>query len=215
MEIEVWEVALRVALAAALGALLGLERELSAQPAGLRTHLLVALGAVMFTVAGLEAGAGSDPARVAAQVASGVGFLGAGAILREGASVRGLTTAASLWVAAAVGVACGLGAGWAASFSVGVALIALVGLKRLERTTFPQRRGQDVALFLNAGADLRGVTDAAIATLGDGCKVRSISPAGVQTRVELHVRLPREADLVGIVESLEALDLVEAVELAR
>src|SRR2546423_2551480 len=100
-------VAAQIALAIVLGAAIGLERELSAQPAGLRTHMLVALGAVIVTLAGAHVAA-NNPATLAAPVITGVGFLGGGAILREGTGVRGLTTAASLWVTAAVGVAVGL-----------------------------------------------------------------------------------------------------------
>ena len=90
----------RLGLSVVFGAVIGLERELAAQPAGLRTHILVALGAALFTLVGTEV-AGTDPTRIAAQVVSGVGFLGAGAILREGPTIRGLTTAATLWAAAA------------------------------------------------------------------------------------------------------------------
>ena len=98
----------RLLVATALAGVIGLERELDAQAAGFRTHVLVGLGAGLFTVVGTGLD-GSDPTRIAAQVVTGVGFLGAGAILHSGVTVRGLTTAASLWVAAAAGVACGLG----------------------------------------------------------------------------------------------------------
>jgi putative Mg2+ transporter-C (MgtC) family protein len=96
--------AVRLLIAAALGALIGLEREIHDHPAGMRTHLLVSLGSAAFPAPG------ADPARIAAQVVTGVGFLGAGAILKEGATIRGLTTAASLWAVAAVGMAAGAGA---------------------------------------------------------------------------------------------------------
>src|SRR5262245_178275 len=101
--------AVRLLVAAALGALVGLEREIRDPPAGMRTHLLVCLGSAGFTVLSIAAfpAPGSDPARVAAQIVTGVGFLGAGAILKEGATIRGLTTAASLWAVAAVGMAAG------------------------------------------------------------------------------------------------------------
>src|SRR5690348_7809892 len=102
-----WVVLLQVAVAALLGAAIGFEREIGSQPAGLRTHMLVSLGAGLFTLAGAEV-MHTDPTRVAAQVVTGVGFLGGGAIFKEGLSVRGLTTAASLWVTAAAGLAVGL-----------------------------------------------------------------------------------------------------------
>ncbi|HEV8489487.1 MAG TPA: MgtC/SapB family protein [Candidatus Limnocylindrales bacterium] len=107
-----FDLSLRLLLAAALGALIGVEREIHGHPAGMRTHLLVALGAAIFTVLsiygfGQPGQAGLDPSRIAAQIVSGIGFLGAGAILKEGATIRGLTTAASLWATAAVGLAAG------------------------------------------------------------------------------------------------------------
>src|SRR3954470_7015081 len=108
----------RIALAGLLGALLGFEREIRGHDPGMRTHALVALGAALYTVAGaygftdIHKGPNIDPARVAAQVVAGIGFIGAGAVMRSGVSVKGLTTAASLWVSAAVGVAAGAGAYW-------------------------------------------------------------------------------------------------------
>ena len=91
--------AIRLIIAAALGALIGLEREIHDHPAGMRTHLLVSVGSAGFTVLSIAAfpAPGADPARIAAQIVTGIGFLGAGAILKEGATIRGLTTAASLW----------------------------------------------------------------------------------------------------------------------
>ncbi|MEO8437122.1 MAG: MgtC/SapB family protein [Chloroflexota bacterium] len=113
------EIALRLVVASLLGAAIGFEREIHAHPAGMRTHLLVSLGAAAFSVLSIfffvsaAAPNGSlptDPSRIAAQIVSGIGFLGAGAILKYGTSVRGLTTAASLWATAAVGMAAGSGA---------------------------------------------------------------------------------------------------------
>jgi putative Mg2+ transporter-C (MgtC) family protein len=132
---------LRILLAAGLGAGVGLERELSDQPAGLRTHILVSLGAALFTVAGAygvaaltgEPSTRFDPTRVAAQVVTGIGFLGAGAIIQQGVNVRGLTTAASLWVTAAIGLAVGIGYYQAATVTTVVTIIALVVLKPVER----------------------------------------------------------------------------------
>src|SRR4051794_10694998 len=110
---------LRVVVAAGLGGAVGLERELREREAGFRTHLLVSLGSALFTIVSAYGfheflvGGGNivrtDPSRIAAQIVTGIGFLGAGAIIREGLSVRGLTTAATLWVVAAIGMACGAG----------------------------------------------------------------------------------------------------------
>jgi putative Mg2+ transporter-C (MgtC) family protein len=121
----------RLLLASLLGGCLGLEREIHGRPAGFRTHLLVSLGACLFAVCSLELHRifGVDPGRIAAQVVTGIGFLGAGAIIREKASIRGLTTAACLWVAAALGLACGFGLLYLA---IGVTLLALSSLLLLK-----------------------------------------------------------------------------------
>jgi putative Mg2+ transporter-C (MgtC) family protein len=105
----------RLLIAAVLGAVIGIEREIHDHPAGIRTHLLVSLGSALFTVLSIVGfpsadGTATDPSRVAAQIVTGIGFLGAGAIIKYGPSVRGLTTAASLWAAAGIGMAAG--AGW-------------------------------------------------------------------------------------------------------
>lgn len=131
------EVILRLLLAAILGGLIGLEREIHGRPAGFRTHLLVSLGACVFTVTSvyfhkLYAEAGVDPSRVAAQVVTGIGFLGAGAIIREKASIHGLTTAACLWVASAIGVACGVGLYAVSAVVTMVAIVSLLLLKKVE-----------------------------------------------------------------------------------
>jgi putative Mg2+ transporter-C (MgtC) family protein len=107
------EVLLRLFVAAALGGAIGLERELRERQAGLRTHLVVSVGAALFTLVSAygftDFGPRVDPTRIAAQIVTGIGFLGAGAIIRQGLSVRGLTTAATLWLVAAIGMAAGAG----------------------------------------------------------------------------------------------------------
>ena len=105
------QIALRLAVALGLGALVGLERELQRQEAGFRTHAVVSLGAAIFTVVSAYAftGIGTDPTRIAAQVVSGIGFIGAGTIIQSRGGVKGLTTAASLWAVAGVGMAAGAG----------------------------------------------------------------------------------------------------------
>lgn len=107
-----WQMLSRLAVATLLGAVVGYERERAARPAGIRTHGLVSLGSALFTVVSLYGfGATGDPTRVAAQIVTGVGFLGAGAILHQRQNIQGLTTAASLWVTAAIGMAVGVGMG--------------------------------------------------------------------------------------------------------
>ena len=135
-----WEEAmLRVLAAAALGGAVGLERELREREAGLRTHLLVCMGSALFTLvsaygfheflASGDAVIRADPTRIAAQIVTGIGFLGAGAIIREGLAVRGLTTAATLWVVAAIGMASGAGYYAAAVTATVLTVIALWPLR--------------------------------------------------------------------------------------
>jgi len=123
--------------AAVLGGLLGLEREIHGRPAGLRTHLLVSLGAAAFMlmsplVASMSQIMPGDPGRIAAQIVTGIGFLGAGAIVKEGVNIRGLTTAACLWVAASIGMACGAGLFAEALLIFALAMFALVLLPNVE-----------------------------------------------------------------------------------
>lgn len=129
------ELVLRLVIAALLGAALGVEREIYQKTAGLRTHTLVAAGAALFTIAGAYAfeGADVDPTRVAAQVVTGIGFIGAGAMIRTGFTVSGITTATTLWFAAALGLATGFGMYLFAAVSLGVALVIMIGFAPVRR----------------------------------------------------------------------------------
>jgi putative Mg2+ transporter-C (MgtC) family protein len=123
----------RLILAALLGGIIGLERQLRHRPAGLRTHMFICFGAAMFTLLSRQlAGVESDSARIAAQIIPGIGFIGAGSILHARASVTGLTTAATLFVVAGIGMAAGGGLYLTAVFATGLILISLVVLGRIE-----------------------------------------------------------------------------------
>lgn len=142
--IEIQGVFARLGLALVLGSLIGLERQRRHRIAGLRTNALVSLGAASFTVVSLMVPNDTSPTRVAAQVVSGIGFLGAGVILREGFNVRGLTTAATLWCAAAVGVAAGTGFYWAAIGTAGFIMATNLGLRPLAHSMRArQRKGME------------------------------------------------------------------------
>jgi putative Mg2+ transporter-C (MgtC) family protein len=135
------EAFLRLALAAVLGGAIGLEREYHHKPAGLRTNMLIALGSALFSILSVELGAGAgSPDRIAAQVVTGIGFLGAGAILRSRENIHGLTTAATIWVNAAIGMAAGLGSYVVATLAATLTLIVLAILPYIERR-FEQRGG--------------------------------------------------------------------------
>jgi putative Mg2+ transporter-C (MgtC) family protein len=145
----------RILVGALLGLAIGYEREIHGHPAGLRTHMLVALGSALFTVLSIhgfigDPGPGADPTRIAAvdptriaaQIVSGIGFLGAGAILKDGIVIRGLTTAASLWATSAVGMAAGAGEYMIAAVAAAVILVSLWPINaiadRLHGTSLPE-----------------------------------------------------------------------------
>ncbi len=169
--------ALRLVSAAILGAVIGLEREHSGRSAGMRTQLLVALGSALAMLVSLEfatkfayQSAGGvvsvDPARVAYGVMGGIGFIGAGAILRYGSGIMGLTTAASLWCTAAVGLACGFGMYLLAAITTVLVLFALIFLAKLE-TIIPSRRFRKVTVVIPiSGADNLAIFKSKLTALG-------------------------------------------------
>ncbi|MCL2264483.1 MAG: MgtC/SapB family protein [Treponema sp.] len=135
------DMVIRLALSFAAGSIIGIERSSRRQVAGLRTHILISLGAsclMMLSIWLPQQIGGGDPGRIAAQVVAGMGFLGAGAIIKLGNNIRGLTTAASLWVTAAIGLAIGAGMFIAALTVVVLALITLIFLHFVERKLFPE-----------------------------------------------------------------------------
>jgi putative Mg2+ transporter-C (MgtC) family protein len=167
-DLPLWELIVRILVAAALGGAVGFEREYHDQPAGFRTHILVSLGAALFTLIGSygliafdqQQGLNvvGDPSRVTAQIVSGIGFLGAGAILRYGLNVRGLTTAASLWVVAAIGAAVGIGYWWGAIFVTVAVLSALYGLKWVEDKILHKLKPGRAKFEIGMGPQLRIAT---------------------------------------------------------
>jgi putative Mg2+ transporter-C (MgtC) family protein len=198
---------LRVGVAAALGGAIGLERELDEKAAGLRTHMLVSTGAALFTLAGAYGfggfpGRSVDPSRVAAQIVTGIGFLGAGVIFRQGFTVRGLTTAASLWVVAAIGMASGIGFWKGAVLATAVGLLSLRPLEWLKERMIPQRAASRLMVVLAEGATSGGVLDA-LERSGDLLALRRDG-----TRVEVEVRLDRE-QRTRVLDAVAALPEVE------
>jgi putative Mg2+ transporter-C (MgtC) family protein len=196
MNIGAGEAILRLAVAGALSGLIGLEREAAQKNAGLRTHMLIGLGAALFTLLGAEAIPGGDPARVAAQVVTGIGFLGGGVIFRHGASVRGLTTAAGMWTVAALGMASALGEYEVALATAGIALGVLLGLRWLEWR--PRDRAvvkvADLDVQLSDGRSIGAVSDAITDLIGDDGSVRlqEIGREGAALRVRIPSALATE-----------------------
>lgn len=221
------DMTLRLLAASLLGGLIGLEREIHGRAAGFRTHLLVSLGACLFVVCSLQFHAmfgnfggslpvGVDPGRVAAQVVTGIGFLGAGAIIREGASVRGLTTAACLWVAAGVGMIAGLGVYGIAVIVTGIALISLMLLKRVESTFYRDtysvisidtvdgvNRLQEMqALMKEAGADIL-----AVGVAKDQEKR--------EMRLDFEIKLRKNCNAASLLDTLSESPVVKKIKMSR
>src|SRR5438093_6809954 len=216
------EALLRLALAAALGAAVGLERELREREAGLRTHLLVSLGSALFTIVGaygfhafLDSGASvvrADPTRIAAQIVTGIGFLGAGAIIRQGLSVRGLTTAATLWVVAAVGLAAGAGYYSAAVITTALVLIALYPLRIIAYRILHRFRPEDGRLLIElpAGQSPGEVIDE-LERAGARIDSIDVSQEGERRRLEFDVVLPRDTPAAQVVARIADLEHVVEV----
>jgi putative Mg2+ transporter-C (MgtC) family protein len=211
------EALLRIVVAAALGGAVGLERELRDREAGFRTHMLVSIGSALFTIVSayafrdfLVAGGAvvrADPTRIAAQIVTGIGFLGAGAIIRQGLSVRGLTTAATLWVVAAIGMAVGAGYYGGAVITTAVVLISLWPLRILAHRATARFRVQTSTLVvqLSAGASPGPLIDS---VEGLGARVQSVEIGHEADRrtVLLDLTMPPRIDPPHVVADLGDLD---------
>jgi putative Mg2+ transporter-C (MgtC) family protein len=195
------EALLRLALAAALGGVIGIERELREREAGFRTHMLVALGSALFTIvsaygfhAFLSSGANvirADPTRIAAQIVTGIGFLGAGAIIRQGSSVRGLTTAATLWVVAAIGLAVGAGYYSGALITTGLVVLALWPLRLVAYRFVRRFRPEEGRLLVDLGAgESPGAVIDEVERVGARLQSIEVSQEGSRRRLRLDVALP-------------------------
>jgi putative Mg2+ transporter-C (MgtC) family protein len=232
MTISITELILRLGTSVLLGGAIGYERELREKPAGLRTHFLVSLASATFMLVsaqfpfpqhyvGISAsdGAGflrADVGRIASNVVVGIGFLGGGAILRSGLRVEGLTTAASLWLVAAVGLASGAGLFVLAIVSAATALFALTGLHLLER-------GFKSALNLHVRLDIVGeflsLAQLQQALEPIGARVKDVDYArdlaANRSRIHVAVRLPRHDVEETMVKILESLPGVQKVRVRR
>jgi putative Mg2+ transporter-C (MgtC) family protein len=207
------ELLVRLLLAAVLGGAIGAERELNDQPAGLRTHMLLTIGACLFTlISAYGFGRGTDPSRLAAQVVTGIGFLGGGAIVRHGLTVKGVTTAASIWATASVGVAIGAG-----SYVLGVGGAVLVvatlfGLRRADLVL--QRWGVSREEYL-----IEAVPGFDMERLAEIGRREKVAVRGMElqedddaTRITLLVKLPpgyRPARLLNALSRVEGVREVE------
>jgi putative Mg2+ transporter-C (MgtC) family protein len=216
------EVLLRLALAAVFGGAIGFERELRERGAGLRTHLLVSVGSALFTIVSAYGfreflvNGGSvvraDPTRIAAQIVTGIGFLGAGAIIRQGLSVRGLTTAATLWVVAAIGLASGAGYYSAAAIATVLVILSLWPLRLLSYRIFVRFRPERERLVVDLDrTHPPGVVLDAVESAGGHVESLTLADEGERRSIALEVDFPagtRDAVLAAVAD----IEGVKAVE---
>lgn len=213
--------AARLIVAAALGGLVGAEREIHGHPAGIRTHMLVALGSGIFTVLSIHGfgqgpGSGIDPTRIAAQVVSGIGFLGAGAILKDGIVIRGLTTAASLWATAAVGMAAGAGQYVIAGVSATVILVSLWPInalaERLHGTSSPEVQVRLAIARIDLIGDVSAVLaehKVVIGTIGTQREGKD------SVRADFSIRSRSPQSLLAAMEAIEQIPGVDIVSTSQ
>jgi putative Mg2+ transporter-C (MgtC) family protein len=213
------DVFIRILIAAALGGVIGIEREIREHTAGFRTHILVAVGAAAFAIAssyGLE-GTTLDPNRISAQIVTGIGFLGAGAIIRYGATVRGLTTAASLWTVAAVGLLAAQGFWQAALITTGVVIVSLYLLRLVEDKLLYPLAGHPVEVrvqFRTAGYMPLAQLMAALQEVHVTIKEMEVVPGENDSNViHLSLRLPRRQEPAKLLALIADLDDVRNVAL--
>lgn len=215
-----WETSLvRFLISFVLGTLVGVERETHNQPAGLRTHILISIGATMVMLISIYIPQtfpqfqNGDPGRIAAQVVSGIGFLGAGAILKFGANVKGLTTAASIWAMAAIGLAVGAGMYTISLTGVAVVLFALTAMDLFEKLVFKERTLRKIELTVKKKYSNLGATETAfkkfdVKITSTGFD-RNINEA--TDKVTFLVSVTRHLDVHKLVDSLEQLPGIVSV----
>ena len=208
------DIVIRLALGFAAGAILGLERSSRHQIAGLRTHILISMGATLLMLLSIwipqeiTGFSNADPGRIAAQVVSGIGFLGAGAILRLGNNVRGLTTAASLWFAAGVGLAVGAGMFFAAAVAETAGFFTLFFLNKFEKRVFPIQQIKNLEIsYKQAKPDIEIVMEI---LKSSKIRVRTVNlehgSITKGSRLKLLVSIPGNIDITNIAHEIKNLE---------
>lgn len=221
------QIIIRLVLAALIGGMIGVEREFNNRPAGLRTHVLVTLGSTLFMMvsidgyANLPEGIKGDPYRIAAQVVSGIGFLGAGTIIKTGTDIKGLTTAASLWVSAGIGLAVGTGYYVGAIVTVTIVMITLISSRLTETRIFKKGhsslviKGQSrIGIDIEIGNYLRE----------NNITVKKLELTQVDEDldgqldgfcVRLFVKYPRRKNYMVMIQELEMIEGIDEVKYER
>lgn len=211
------EIVIRLILSAIIGAFIGAEREVSNRPAGLRTHILVSVSSTLIMLVsidgfydvetGMRAG---DPFRLAAQVVSGIGFLGAGTIIKTGSNIKGLTTAASLWASAGIGLAIGSGYYLGGLLTAAIVLLTLMSLRLLERRAFKMKH---IVLEI-ISSNRSGIIGEITTLLGRyNIKIKDISMIdneydddGGVLELELIMKVPKKLDINNLMTEIYEID---------
>lgn len=224
--IPYWEIAYRLFMAVVLGGLIGWERERDAHPAGFRTHILVCLGSALIMLISIygfsefmqEENVQADPARLAAQVVSGIGFLGAGTILRHGFTVSGLTTAASLWVVAGIGLAVGAGYMFGAVLSTVLVLVSLELLNRLQRMLVGRHRLKKVTVYVKDEPGKLGEIASLLGDIGANIRKVTIDEGDLEDdwiNISFTIRLSGDISTTQILEEVRRVPGVKEVRLGQ
>lgn len=213
-DISYAEIIIRLVLSTILGGVIGFEREIGNRPAGLRTHIVVSIGAALIMlVSKYGFGDGTDSARLAAQVVSGIGFLGAGTILRTGNTIQGLTTAASLWVCAGLGLAIGNGFYLGAIVSTILVLLSLVILSRVEKIISIKKK-RSLKVLATERAGLIGDIGTFFGDNDIVIKKIALNPLDEDdNRIEINLIIDFKSDekldkLVGLMNNIEGIESI-------
>lgn len=217
-EASIASATLRLLLALLAGGLIGLEREVRRQTAGLRTHILICLGSCLLMILsiwmGRSFGPAGDAGRIAAQVVSGIGFLGAGAFIKIGNNVKGMTTAASIWTVSAIGLAIGAGMWEIALVAFGIALFTLTTLEAVERRFFPSERIKLLQIACQEGGVDRKRLDGLLASFKVIVQsVDAFQAKDKAMRLNLLVRAPVDLDVERLFRDIKALGKIAKVKL--
>ena len=213
-----YEIIIKLVLAALLGGFIGLERESLSRPAGLRTYTLVCVGCALAMVVSLDMyyqyyqTVNADPGRIAAQVVSGIGFLGAGTIMREGATVRGLTTAAGLWVVACIGLAVGAGLYLPAIVTTAVILFVLIYFVRFEQYFTGMREFKGVVMIVKDRPGQIGVLGSILGEMG--VLIKNIQLTRVENddlEIELLLQTPAPMTIEEVIRELSDIEGLKSI----
>jgi putative Mg2+ transporter-C (MgtC) family protein len=219
-EIPLYEIFFRLAAALLAGGAIGFERERDSQPAGLRTHMIVALGAALVMILSINIAIefqaqDADPTRLAAQVVSGIGFLGAGAILRFGFNVKGLTTASTLWTTAMIGLAIGYGYYLVSLFAVVIMLIVLTLVERFEKKFVRINVIRTVVIEVRDREGIIREVRKTISKMSDAVMAFNVQKSlkNKHLRIEIVARFNRSEKLEDMMEVLSAIESVRSIKI--